>query len=80
MAKFLGDIESPIEVDRADEGLECIGQGRDPLPSPARFLSPAEDEVIAKLHFERHTTEVVALDERRAPVRQLPFGLFGKVI
>src|SRR6516165_597122 len=68
----LGGIPARIEVDRAEDGLEGVGQdGR--LGAPARTLfAAAEQEDLAHAQAARHLGQHPGVDHRRAHLRQLP--------
>ena len=57
-----GDVETAVEVDRADHGLDGVGHDRG-LVAPAGRLLPAAEQQVAQLTHERDTAraEVAAV-------------------
>src|SRR6266542_1464832 len=67
-----GRAEATVEVHRADHGLERGGENRSLLPSAAFLLALAEAKLCAQVHRRRLGGENPGIDERRAPLRELP--------
>ena len=49
------DPHPPVEVDGGEDGLQGVGENRDPLPAAALLFSTGKDEVSAQLQVGGHS-------------------------
>src|SRR4051812_28930359 len=66
-------LQIAVEIDRADQGLECARRGGPALPAAARFSPATEHEKPAELERDGVSSQRAARDEPRTEFRQLTF-------
>ena len=63
-----------VDVHRADDGLEGVGQDRGLVPAAGHLLAAAEPHVGAEVELAGHPGQGPHLDYRGPQLGQLPFG------
>jgi hypothetical protein len=69
-----------VEVDRAEHGLECVGQNRVSLPAPSQILATTEQKVLAKANPPSDSGERNSVHDTLAEIGKGPFAEIRKAI
>ena len=73
-------LPAAVEVDRADDRLEGVGEHRRAMSAAHRRFAVTEQQVFAKLQFRRATRERRLTHDGSARLRQLAFRPLGKAL
>jgi hypothetical protein len=77
MDHLCGVVEAAAEVDRADHGLDRVGEDRGLVAAAGRLLALAELDVIAQADGAGHLGQGAGVDDGRPQLGQQPLGQRG---
>ena len=72
-------VEAAVEVDRAEQRLEGVGQDRGLVAAAGALLAAAEPDVAAEVELAAHLGQRAHVDHRGAQLGQLALGQVGVV-
>ena len=67
----------PLQVDRADDRLDGVGEDRGLVATAGGLLAAAELDVLAELDLAGHVGQGAGVDDRGAQLGQPPLGEVG---
>src|SRR4029453_15759852 len=71
-------IEAGVQKDRAEQRLECVGENRRTLCTPAALLAFAQPDHTAEVEGGAEAGQYLAVHEIRAHSREIAFGDVGE--